>query len=347
MCKPGGRVVYSTCSFNPVENEAVVQACLKYDVELLDAHALLPETLPAARGLISWALPEDDAFDSFSSTPGRFPAALYPQNCPELARCARLAPDLANVGGFFVAVFQKKSDAVVPLPELPSAGFMKRRREMVKWRKNVDKMWCPFSIVPFPIEQWPGDVFGIAPEVLGPETGIIPRDCIFMQTMRNETKKTDVGAKKVMLVSRASRDVVAKLGPPGGLIIMCGRHLLKRLRPAFLPNAVVRWRLSQESSALWDQAVSKRRLEFSKDAFESLLHQTDMPIAEVFDLVKGGHITGLDTCNDSAGAVLIRSKDVCPVLGEHRVLCALLMASKLCLQLDQEELQSVRDRMVT
>lgn len=52
----GGRMVYSTCSFNPVENEAVVAAVLKATkgaIQLVD----VSETLPALKrkhGLLSW-----------------------------------------------------------------------------------------------------------------------------------------------------------------------------------------------------------------------------------------------------------------------------------------------------
>jgi NOL1/NOP2/sun family putative RNA methylase len=79
---PGGRVVYSTCTFAPEENEAVVDA-------VLDGHdcRVVETDLPVehADGLRSW---RDRGFD------------------PSLSRAVRVYPHHADTGGFFLATLE-------------------------------------------------------------------------------------------------------------------------------------------------------------------------------------------------------------------------------------------------
>lgn len=62
MLKEGGTLVYSTCSLNPVENEAVVAAAFRSlpeeSIEVLDIHGLLPN-LVSRRGMTKWTVADE------------------------------------------------------------------------------------------------------------------------------------------------------------------------------------------------------------------------------------------------------------------------------------------------
>ncbi|GFT67052.1 hypothetical protein NPIL_67921 [Nephila pilipes] len=120
LLAPGGRIVYSTCSFNPVENEAVIATTLqetKGSVELLDVRSSLPG-LKTKPGLYEWQVTnkELEAFTKFEEVPEKnlthirpnmFPPPLEVAKELHLEHCLRILPHHQDTGGFFVAVLQK------------------------------------------------------------------------------------------------------------------------------------------------------------------------------------------------------------------------------------------------
>jgi 16S rRNA C967 or C1407 C5-methylase (RsmB/RsmF family) len=59
MLAVGGRMTYSTCSFNPIENEAVVQAALvhfKGKIKLVDVSKQVSPHLKYRPGLKQWTV---------------------------------------------------------------------------------------------------------------------------------------------------------------------------------------------------------------------------------------------------------------------------------------------------
>ncbi|KAI0366506.1 S-adenosyl-L-methionine-dependent methyltransferase [Pilatotrama ljubarskyi] len=128
MLKKGGRIVYSTCSLNPVENEAVVAAALKSipGFELVDMSDHLPGLIHRP-GLTVWkpsvtkeintdfATYEDyiQSLDESQRSSSKMLESHWPPPATEaerlhLTRCLRIYPHLQDTGGFFVAILQKK-----------------------------------------------------------------------------------------------------------------------------------------------------------------------------------------------------------------------------------------------
>ncbi|KAJ1658433.1 tRNA (cytosine-5-)-methyltransferase ncl1 [Dispira simplex] len=120
--KVNGRMVYSTCSLNPVENEAVVAELIREcegAIQLVDVSDQLPGLIRRP-GLSTWKVMRKDgqfadAFDDFldegvSRSHDKYPPSVFPpDNAHELhlERCLRIYPHFQNTGGFFVAVLEK------------------------------------------------------------------------------------------------------------------------------------------------------------------------------------------------------------------------------------------------
>ncbi|KAH8998106.1 S-adenosyl-L-methionine-dependent methyltransferase, partial [Lactarius akahatsu] len=128
MLRQGGRIIYSTCSLNPVENEAVIAEALRTSpgFELVDVSDSLP-ALIRRPGLKHWfpSVSRDlqffDSYEEYVASPpgGGGAVRLAQSHWPpteefNLDRCIRVYPHLQDTGGFFLAVLQHKQSRALP-----------------------------------------------------------------------------------------------------------------------------------------------------------------------------------------------------------------------------------------
>ncbi|KZC14150.1 PREDICTED: tRNA (cytosine(34)-C(5))-methyltransferase [Dufourea novaeangliae] len=121
----GGRMVYSTCSLNPIENEAVLHRLLLEtgdSVKIVDGRDLVPG-LVCDPGVSHWlpASKELQYYKTWEDVPEQWQTQVRPKMFPpkpedaskfHFERCMRILPHHQDTGGFFVAVLEK----IKPLP---------------------------------------------------------------------------------------------------------------------------------------------------------------------------------------------------------------------------------------
>lgn len=121
MLEVGGRMVYSTCSLNPIENEAVLCRLLREAdgaLELVDASDKV-KGLKYNPGMTYWEPASKDLrfFKSWDEVPLELQTVMHRQMFAppaedihkyNLQHCIRVLPHLQNTGAFFVAVLEKR-----------------------------------------------------------------------------------------------------------------------------------------------------------------------------------------------------------------------------------------------
>ena len=164
LLRPGGKLVYSTCSIDPCENEAVVAQLLRKlpYLELVEIDESKLAGLKLRPGLTDWdaldeqgePLPRGDevAQTTFLQPAHVSPAARLHWNDlldeeidedtevriqSELAKCRRLVHHDNDTGGFFVALFRHRPDAT---PEGIARSFIRTRKS------SLHSEWVPLVL---------------------------------------------------------------------------------------------------------------------------------------------------------------------------------------------------------
>ena len=157
LTKPGGRVVYSTCSLDPIENEAVVARVLAGGKVRVVPRGDSLSGVPSSPGLTNWPLLNDKGeLDNESKSEEYLIPTKDMAVSSQLNECLRVWNDEIGGGGFFLAVLERileddDSGVINPFmsqktiydPEsFPQPIDDKRERELREvWGSVPSNMW--------------------------------------------------------------------------------------------------------------------------------------------------------------------------------------------------------------
>jgi 16S rRNA C967 or C1407 C5-methylase (RsmB/RsmF family) len=236
LLKPEGFIVYSTCTFSPLENEAVVQAfCDECAFEIVDCSAIFD--LSIKRIGLSGHYEDENAGDAAVLPDGIYKVAaeqvtkvarqfvfregltewdpfiektkdtqaFFPKNNTELRRCLRVMPQDQDTGGFFIALLRRRTTC--------DMGIGKSVVRVSKFQEASNNQMENFDVVEKKFEVWehPHPRFQLVDDVLSSRI----RDYYGLKTtdvLVTESKIIRSASPLAFLVSRCPRLKVISVG---------------------------------------------------------------------------------------------------------------------------------------